>query len=580
MAIILNQITVGDNKIIVTDGAPNVSPGLSAEIGSIVMVQGEGQLYLKTGPLDVDWKVSTVDFSQLQSDLQQLQDNIDTEASERQLEDQALDGRLDVLELDPVTKSYVDSADQLISSNLAQEIIDRQSGDSSTLSSANSYTDTKVADLVNSAPAVLDTLKELADALGQDPNFATTISGQVGQVQANLDQEILDRQNGDLAEASARQSADDALDSRLDIIEGPNTQPGSIAKAEKDAKDYADFIVASEASARQSADNALDSRLDTLELDPVTKSYVDSQDQGLDSRLDILETDPVTKSYVDAADSQLDSRLDVLEGPDTQVGSVAKALKDAKDYTDAEIAALVDSAPAVLDTLKELADALGSDPNFATTVANQIGTLDDKIDQEISDRIADVNAEESRALAAESALQSDIQAEESARIAEDSTFVKLDGSRSMTGDLNMGNNDIVNVSSLGVGTSSPSTIFEMVDNNVKFNLKGNSTSTIGAVNAVVATTAPALNSTMLLKVMVTGHDTASNESVTYERTVRVKNDAGTVSLGVVQSDYTSEDPGLASSGCTFIVNASNVDVRVTGVNAKTINWKCITQIMQ
>lgn len=42
-------------------------------------------------------------------------------------------------------------------------------------------------------------------------------------------------------------------------------------------------------------------------------------------------------------------------------------------YTDSAIAALVDSSPATLDTLNELAAALGDDPNFATTVSTQIG---------------------------------------------------------------------------------------------------------------------------------------------------------------------------------------------------------------
>lgn len=36
------------------------------------------------------------------------------------------------------------------------------------------------------------------------------------------------------------------------------------------------------------------------------------------------------------------------------------------------VAALVASSPAALDTLKELADALGNDPNFATTMANAL----------------------------------------------------------------------------------------------------------------------------------------------------------------------------------------------------------------
>lgn len=40
---------------------------------------------------------------------------------------------------------------------------------------------------------------------------------------------------------------------------------------------------------------------------------------------------------------------------------------------DAAISAVVNASPAALDTLKELADALGNDPNFATTMATQLG---------------------------------------------------------------------------------------------------------------------------------------------------------------------------------------------------------------
>ena len=45
-----------------------------------------------------------------------------------------------------------------------------------------------------------------------------------------------------------------------------------------------------------------------------------------------------------------------------------------KTEVDSHIANLVDSAPETLNTLNELAAALGNDPNFATTVATQIGT--------------------------------------------------------------------------------------------------------------------------------------------------------------------------------------------------------------
>ena len=49
-------------------------------------------------------------------------------------------------------------------------------------------------------------------------------------------------------------------------------------------------------------------------------------------------------------------------------------------YVDSKVAGIVNSAPETLDTLNELATALGNDPNFATTVANQIGTKVDKVD--------------------------------------------------------------------------------------------------------------------------------------------------------------------------------------------------------
>ena len=50
-----------------------------------------------------------------------------------------------------------------------------------------------------------------------------------------------------------------------------------------------------------------------------------------------------------------------------------RSLASDQDVTDA-VAALVDSAPGTLDTLNELASALGDDPNFATTTTNSIAT--------------------------------------------------------------------------------------------------------------------------------------------------------------------------------------------------------------
>lgn len=45
-----------------------------------------------------------------------------------------------------------------------------------------------------------------------------------------------------------------------------------------------------------------------------------------------------------------------------------------KAYVDTQVSNLVDSAPGTLDTLNELAAALGDDPNFATTITNSIAS--------------------------------------------------------------------------------------------------------------------------------------------------------------------------------------------------------------
>lgn len=53
--------------------------------------------------------------------------------------------------------------------------------DQTVLTSAESYTDQKIADVVDGSPEALDTLYELAKALGEDSNFATTVMDQIGR---------------------------------------------------------------------------------------------------------------------------------------------------------------------------------------------------------------------------------------------------------------------------------------------------------------------------------------------------------------------------------------------------------------
>lgn len=69
------------------------------------------------------------------------------------------------------------------------------------------------------------------------------------------------------------------------------------------------------------------------------------------------------------------STLDMTSG---LINNVATPVADTdaanKGYVDTQVSNLVDAAPGALDTLNELAAALGDDPNFSTTITNSIAT--------------------------------------------------------------------------------------------------------------------------------------------------------------------------------------------------------------
>jgi hypothetical protein len=87
-----------------------------------------------------------------------------------------------------------------------------------------------------------------------------------------------------------------------------------------------------------------------------------------DSTTDDLDEGPNNLYFTDQR------ALDATAAAYDTIGAAATAEANANAYTDQEIAALVDSAPETLDTLNELAAALGDDANFATTVTNEIAT--------------------------------------------------------------------------------------------------------------------------------------------------------------------------------------------------------------
>jgi hypothetical protein len=103
-----------------------------------------------------------------------------------------------------------------------------------------------------------------------DSANSSRISGDLGVTAASIARDNTLQSNIDTvdaalsSEASTARSAEDALDSRLDIVEGSATTTGSIAKAQADAQAFATASTASEANSRAIADNLLQSQIDAI----------------------------------------------------------------------------------------------------------------------------------------------------------------------------------------------------------------------------------------------------------------------------------------------------------------------------
>ena len=208
------------------------------------------------------------------------------------------------------TQNYVDSAVANVSVDL-------------TGYATEAFVNTGLANLVSSSPATLDTLNELATALGNDPNFATTISNQIG------------------TKIDAAQ-----LDAAI-AIEHQHHIDGD-AQTLADAKAYTDAAIAVEHQHHIDGDAA------TLAS---ARSYADG-----------IVADFVTDAELSAAITQTTL---------TQTNYTNAKFAEATNYADVAIANLVNGAPATLDTLKELADALGNNQNLATTIAGDLASKAD-----------------------------------------------------------------------------------------------------------------------------------------------------------------------------------------------------------
>lgn len=121
----------------------------------------------------------------------------------------------------------------------------------------------------------------------------------------------------------------------------------------------------------------------TLKIDPAvvlaTRKYVDDKVLELKVYVDDLMAKHTAASdpHTQYAQKASPTFTGTPKAPTAEAGNNSTQLATTA-FVQVAIAALVDSSPGALDTLNELAKALGNDPNFATTMTNALAGKMDK----------------------------------------------------------------------------------------------------------------------------------------------------------------------------------------------------------
>ncbi|MBB7966244.1 phage tail protein (plasmid) [Klebsiella aerogenes] len=163
--------------------------------------------------------------------------------------------------------------------------------------------------------------------------------------------------------ANAKYTAQDATTARKGIVQlssATNSDSETLAATPKAVKAAYDL-----ANAKYTAQDATTARKGIVQLSSATNSTSET----------LAATSKAVKVVMDETNKKAPLNSPALTGTpttptapkgtnNTQIASTA--------YVMAAIAALVDSSPDALNTLNELAAALGNDPNFATTMTNAL----------------------------------------------------------------------------------------------------------------------------------------------------------------------------------------------------------------
>ena len=319
-----------------------------------------------------------------------------------------------------------------------EEIVDRTNGDSnlsSRIDTTNIALGTETAER-KAADQILQVNldKEVGDRKSADTALETKIEGQISNLSQQTSSEITRVEGKVTQEVKDREAADKTLSDRIDSLETGSTAGLNEIKAKVEANTVAINTEKDRATARE---NAIQANLDTAianhkdEVNGLTKDISDEAntrlagDTALQVNIDkevadrknadtLLENkiaqeisdrttaiQAIESKKVDKVDGKVLSsndftdillmKLNGIAEHANYITKVSELLNDSGFQTEAEVEAaiqkIIGSAPGVLDTLEEIAKALGDDPNFATTITQKLNELTTKIETETEKRV-------------------------------------------------------------------------------------------------------------------------------------------------------------------------------------------------
>ena len=279
-----------------------------------------------------------------------------------------------------------------------------------------------------------ETRKTADDKLNDDlHNLSNTQVKDKAELKADIDREANSRTNADLEldskltnEANSRTNADLELDSKLKVeVSDRKSEDNKLNSAiEKEVADRSNsdnllqINIDKEAQARQSGDQVLQASIYSeatarMAADDVIGHKIDDLSDKINENKSSLEA-KLIKEVEDRkeADTNIDNnKVDKREGYDLSkndftdklkekleniqekanyITKVSELLNDSGYQTSEDMESalqkVIGTAPEALDTLKELAEALGNDPNFATTITKRLAAITEKVNKEVEDR--------------------------------------------------------------------------------------------------------------------------------------------------------------------------------------------------